>query len=196
MYEQLHLFLSLSLSLSLSPVKVCHSSSENSHTSSHRTDQHHPQSSPSTSPTLPTHYSSGSKLQVGKEREEERGERERWRKAGGGVWKHGSRVSEGNCILHFLLTLRDVKDHLVILDDSFEQELSYHGDQPGLLLLIDMWHPDLPADQLPSLQQQVTPTLVIGSFQNCTYYFKITFSMIIVSLFSLKYFAFPIKMNR
>ena len=42
---------------------------------------------------------------------------------------------------------RDVKDKIVIYDDSFEQELRYHGDQPGILLLIDMWHPDLPADK-------------------------------------------------
>ena len=54
-------------------------------------------------------------------------------------------------IIIILIVYRDVKDAIVIYDGSFEQELRYHGDQPGILLLMDMWHPGLPADKLPSL---------------------------------------------
>lgn len=55
------------------------------------------------------------------------------------------------CSINVLIMHRDVKDKIVIYDGSYEQELYYHGDQLGILLLMDMWHPGLPADKLPSL---------------------------------------------
>ena len=32
---------------------------------------------------------------------------------------------------------------MFILDDSFEQELWYDGSETGIVLTMDVWHPDL-----------------------------------------------------
>ena len=36
---------------------------------------------------------------------------------------------------------------VMVFDDSFEQELWFHSTRPGLVLSMDVWHPDLPPDK-------------------------------------------------
>ena len=43
---------------------------------------------------------------------------------------------------------------LVVIDDSFEQELWYSGSQPAVVLAVHMWHPDLSEVQQRKLQLQ------------------------------------------
>ena len=40
---------------------------------------------------------------------------------------------------------------LLVIDDSFEQELWYKGSQPAVMLSIHMWHPDLSKAQQRTL---------------------------------------------
>ena len=43
---------------------------------------------------------------------------------------------------------------MVVIDESFEQEIWYHGeDGPALLLAVDFWHPDIPVSRRNALFQ-------------------------------------------
>ena len=35
------------------------------------------------------------------------------------------------------------EEKVVVIDDSFEQEVWYKGNKRGLLLIVEFWHPDL-----------------------------------------------------
>lgn len=48
-------------------------------------------------------------------------------------------------------TRRWVEGRFIILDDSFEHEVWHEGDGVRLILIVDMWHPDLTAAQKNSL---------------------------------------------
>ena len=50
----------------------------------------------------------------------------------------------------FLLRILQ-EGQIAIVDESFEQELWYMGSEPGFLLTVDMWHPDLTQDRIKKL---------------------------------------------
>jgi aspartate beta-hydroxylase len=59
----------------------------------------------------------------------------------------GLNLGEGELVIRLGEEKRVLKEgQTLVFDDSFEQELWFHSPRPGLVLSMDVWHPDLPPD--------------------------------------------------
>lgn len=53
---------------------------------------------------------------------------------------------------HFFTILRTWKEgKFIVFDDSFEHEVWHDGTEPRLVLIVDVWHPELTEEQKRTL---------------------------------------------